>query len=412
MTTPTSDPSEPLLFEGLKVVDCGTWIAGPVAGTILADFGASVIKVEIPGAGDPYRALANGPLSPTAPMNYMWDCDARNKRSIALNLAAPEGREILMKLVRECDVFITNQPFPTRRKLRLNYEDLAPENERMIYASLTAYGETGPDAENEGFDHTAWWARSGLMDRVRTPGLLPGNSVPGMGDHPTAVALYAAIVTALMRRERTGRGGKVHTSLLANGVWANGCLAQAAAVGAEFPIREVPQPPARFPNRVLYETSDGRYFNFFMVRTHEDFDAVLLAIGREDVLTDPRFADPEARMENGLELVASLRETFAAQPMSHWRALFREHSVPATVVAEMEDLPNDPQIRVNGIMIEPAGPGVGSPLVVNHPLNIDGLPRRGPLHAPEVGEHTDEVLAELGFGSEAIASLHARNIAG
>lgn len=412
MTAPIPDTDEPLLFEGLKVVDCGTWIAGPVAGTILADFGASVIKVEIPGAGDPYRALANGPLSPVAPMNYMWECDARNKRSIALNLAAGEGREILMRLVRDCDVFITNQPFPTRRKLRLNYEDLAPENERMIYASLTAYGEIGPDAENEGFDHTAWWARSGLMDRVRTPGLLPGNSVPGMGDHPTAVALYAAIVTALMRRERTGKGGRVHTSLLANGIWANGCLAQAAAVGAEFPVREVPQPPARFPNRVLYETSDGRYFNFFMVRTHEDFDAVLLAIGRDDVLTDPRFADAEARMENGFELVASLRETFAAQPMSHWRAVFREQGVPATIVAEMEDLAHDPQVRANNIFIEPTGPDVASPLVVNHPLNIDGLPRRGPWHAPGVGEQTDEVLAELGFDGAAIASLRNRGIAG
>jgi crotonobetainyl-CoA:carnitine CoA-transferase CaiB-like acyl-CoA transferase len=401
-----------LLFEGLKVIDCGTWIAGPVAGTILADFGASVVKVEIPGAGDPYRALANGPLSPRAPMNYMWECDGRNKRSIALNLASEEGRDILLRLVRDCDVFITNQPFPTRRKLRLNYEDLAPENERMIYASLTAYGETGPDAENEGFDHSAWWARSGLMDRVRTPGAVPGNSVPGMGDHPTAVTLYAAIVTALLRRERTGKGGKVHTSLLANGVWANACLAQGAVAGAEFPIREVPPPAARFPNRVLYETSDGRYFNFYMVRTHEDFDAVLIAVGREDVLSDPRFADPELRLENGLELVETLRATFRLQPMAHWRAVFRDHSIPATVVVEMEDLPNDPQLRVNNIVVEPAGTGVASSFVINHPLNIDGLPRRGPMHAPDVGEQTAEVLAEIGFSSEQIGAMRRSGITG
>jgi crotonobetainyl-CoA:carnitine CoA-transferase CaiB-like acyl-CoA transferase len=407
---PQHADQEEALFAGLKVLDVGTWIAGPVAGTILADFGADVIKVEIPGAGDPFRALANGPLSPRAEMNYMWECDGRNKRSIALNLASAEGREILMRLVRQCDVFITNQPFPTRRKLRLNYEDLAPENERMVYASLTAYGETGPDAEQEGFDHTAWWARSGLMDRVRSPGALPGNSVPGMGDHPTAVALYAAIVTALMRRERTGRGGKVHTSLLANGVWANGCLAQGAVVGAEFAVREVPPPPARFPNRVLYQTSDGRFFGFFMVRTHEDFDAVLIAIGRDDLPVDPRFADPEARAENGLELVESLRATFAAKPMAHWRALFREHGIPATVVAEMEDLPNDPQLRANNMVIEPAGPGVASPLIINHPLNVDGLPRAGARHAPEVGENTAEVLAELGFTAEQIADFAASGV--
>lgn len=403
---------EPLLFEGLKVLDVGTWIAGPVAGTILADFGASVIKVEIPGAGDPYRALANGPLSPKSDMNYMWICDGRNKRSIALDLASEEGRDILLRLVRDCDVFITNQPFPTRRKLRLNYEDLAPENARMIYASLTAYGEHGPDAELEGFDHSAWWARSGLMDRVRYPGATPGGSVPGMGDHPTAVSLYAAIVTALMRRERTGKGGKVHTSLLANGVWANACLAQGAVSGAEFPVREVPPPPARYPNRVLYETSDGRFFNFFMVRTHEDFDAVLIAADRIDLLEDARFSDPEARLENGIELVGTLRQTFASRPVAEWRVIFQEHGIPATIVAEMEDLANDPQLRLNSIVAPPTDPAVAAGLVINHPLNIDGLPRRGAWHAPDVGEQTDEILAEMGFAPDEVSALRGRGVAG
>jgi crotonobetainyl-CoA:carnitine CoA-transferase CaiB-like acyl-CoA transferase len=401
---------EPLLFEGLKVVDCGTWIAGPVAGTILADFGASVVKVEIPGAGDPYRALSNGPLSPASPWNYMWMCDGRNKRSITLNLATDEGRDVLMRLVRECDVFITNQPFPTRRKLRLNYEDLAPENARMIYASLTAYGETGPDAEAEGFDHSAWWARSGLMDRVRFPGATPGNSVPGMGDHPTAVALYAAIVTALLRRERTGKGGKVHTSLLANGVWSNACLAQAAIAGAEFPVREVPPPPTRFPSRVIYQAGDGRFFNFFMVRTHEDFDAVLIAAGREDLVTDARFCDPESRFEHGLELVEILRETFASKPREHWRRAFREHGIPVTMVAEVEDLRDDPQLIANNIVVPPTDERVPLEGIVNHPLNIDGLPRAGARHAPLTGEDTAEVLAELGFDAAAIADYAARGI--
>ena len=405
-----SPASDELLFSDLKVIDCGTWIAGPVAGTILADFGASVVKVEVPGAGDPYRALSNGPLSPAAPMNYMWECDGRNKRSITLNLASEEGRDILLRMVRECDVFITNQPFPTRRKLRLNFEDLAPENQRMIYASLTAYGEVGPDAENEGFDHTAWWARSGLMDRVRYPGAIPGNSVPGMGDHPTAVALYAAIVTALLRRERTGLGGKVHTSLLANGVWANGCLAQAAVVGAEFPIREVPPPAPRFPNRVMYQSSDGRYFNFFMVRTHEDFNAVLIAAGRADLLTDPRFDTPDGWMEHGLELVDLLRATFASEPLSHWRAVFQEHGIVGGFVAEMEDLPHDPQILANNIVVAPSDPRVQSRLVVNHPLNIDGLAKVGVTYAPLAGENTAEVLAEMGFSSEEIEGLRARGV--
>lgn len=409
MSTPIRE-NEPLLFEGLKVLDVGTWIAGPVAGTILADFGASVIKVEAPGKGDPYRALANGPLSPKSPMNYMWIVDGRNKRSISLNLADEEGRDILMRLVRDCDVYITNQPFATRRKLRLNYEDLAPENERMIYASLTAYGEDGPDAELEGFDGVAWWARSGLMDMVRSPGATPGMSVPGMGDHPTAVAMYAAIVTALMRRERTGRGGKVHTSLLANGLWANTCLAQGALVGAEFPIREIPPPPPRSPNRVLFETSDGRLLQLYMVRTQAELDGLLIAAGREDMLADERFADPAARMEHAAELVAELKATFVQRPAAEWMATFREAEVPVTLVAEMGDLVDDPQLRVNNMVAPPVDESVPARVVINHPLNIDGMPRVGTRHAPEVGEHTDEVLAELGFDAAAIAGLHERGV--
>lgn len=404
------EPGEPLLFEGLKVLDVGTWIAGPVSATILADFGASVIKVEVPGPGDPYRALANGPLSPRAPMNYMWLTDARNKRSITLNLAHPEGREILMRLVRECDVYITNQPFATRRKLRLTYEDLAHENERMVYASLTAYGEEGPDAELEGFDGVAWWARSGLMDMVRAPGATPGMSVPGMGDHPTAVSMYAAIITALLRRERTGKGGKVHTSLLANGVWANACLASGAVVHAEFPVREVPPPPPRTPNRVLFPTSDNRLLQLYMVRTHAELDGLLLAAGRDDLLADERFADPASRLENGPDLIEELKRTFAGRTAREWLALFREAGVPVTLVAEMADLPGDPQLRLNNIVVPPVDPSVPAGLVINHPLNIDGMPRVGARRAPEVGEHTAEVLAELGFSPDEVASLQERGV--
>ena len=235
-----------LLFAGLKVLDVGTWIAGPVSATILADFGASVIKVEQPGVGDPYRQMVAA-----APINYAWLLDARNKRGISLNLKSEEGRDILMRLVRECDVYVTNQPPPMRRQLRLTYEDLAPLNERMIYASLTAYGEVGPDSDREGFDGVAYWARSGLMDLVRSPGAVPGMSTPGMGDHPTAVALFAAIVTALLRRERTGKGGKVHTSLLANGLWSNSCVAQGAFTGADIIAARRNQPPIISPNRTL-----------------------------------------------------------------------------------------------------------------------------------------------------------------
>lgn len=404
-----SDNSE-LIFAGLKVLDVGTWIAGPVSATILADFGARVIKVESPGLGDPYRALAGGPLSPKSDVNYCWIADGRNKRSITLNLQAPEGRDILLRLVRECDVYVTNQPFPARRKLGTRYEDLAPLNERMIYASLTAYGEEGPDAELEGFDGVAWWARTGLMDLVRAPGATPGMSVPGMGDHPTAVTLYAAIVTALLRRERTGKGGKVHTSLLANGVWANACLGMAAMVEAQFPIRDDGTRPPISPNRVLFQTADDRLLQLYMVRTQEELDALFLAAGRADMLADPRFADLDSRIANAAPLIAELKATFRVKTAKEWMAIFRAEGVPVTLVAEMQDLLHDEQLSANNIVVSPTDPSAPVKVVINHPLNIDGMPTAGPRHAPEVGEHTAEVLAEMGFSAGEIASFAERGI--
>ena len=204
-----TDLEEGYLFEGLKVLDVGTWIAGPVAGTILADYGAEVIKVEMPGVGDPYRNLSGLPIFPDAPENYMWQMDARNKRSLSLNLKSDDGMRILRELIRECDVYITNNPLPMRRALKTTYADLQPLNERMIYASLTAYGEEGPEKDREAFDLVAYWARTGLMDLVRSGDAAPAHSLPGMGDHPSAVTLYASIVTALLKRERTGKGSMV-----------------------------------------------------------------------------------------------------------------------------------------------------------------------------------------------------------
>ncbi|MEP6871079.1 MAG: CoA transferase [Anaerolineaceae bacterium] len=399
--------STDLIFAGLKVLDVGTWIAGPVSTTILADFGASVIKVESPGLGDPYRQLAGYPLSPQSPINYCWVADGRNKRSITLNLRSREGRDILMRLVADCDVYVTNQPFPTRRALNLQYEDLAPLNERLIYASLTAYGETGPDAELEGFDGVAWWARSGLMDLVRAPGATPGMSVPGMGDHPTAVTLYAAIVTALLRRERTGKGGRVHTSLLANGVWANTCLAQAALVEAVVPQRDDGTRVPISPNRTLFETADGRLLQLYMVRTMAELDALIIAAGRTDLLADPRFAEYESRPANAPALIAELRATFRRRTAAEWLAIFRPANVPVTLVAEMQDLLHDEQLRVTNVVVPPTDPSVPAAFIVNHPINIEGLAQVGPRHAPEVGEHTAEVLGELGFSVAEIAGLRA-----
>ena len=248
------------IFAGLKVLDVASFIAAPAAAIVLADFGADVIKAEPPGSGDPYRTMPTHPGMPVSAHNYCWTVDARSKRSIALDLKHPDGRAVLYRLTRDADVFITNFPPPVRERLGIAYPQIEPLNPRLIYASLTGYGESGPEASKPGFDSTAWWARSGLMDQVVPhTGSPPARSLPGMGDHPTAIALFAVIVTALYRRERTGRGAAVSSSLLANGAWANAINVQAALCGATFLGRPPRDKPAN-PLRNHYRCRDGRWF--------------------------------------------------------------------------------------------------------------------------------------------------------
>ena len=398
---------EDLLFKGLKVLDVSTWIAAPVACIMLADFGADVVKVEMPEAGDAYRHYASLPGTPDSTLNYTWIVDGRNKRSLTLNLKDPRGLAILKKMVTECDVYVTNHPFPLRDRLGLNYEQLKDLNPRMIYASLTAYGELGPDRGKEGFDLVGYWSRSGLMDMVRSAGAKPVQALPGQGDHPTAVSLYAAIVTALLRRERTGKGSHVHTSLLANGVWSMACLAQAKLCGADMS-------PYRNPDRValtgtLLLTKDQRYLQFAMVRAPEEIQALIRALGLGHLLEDARFATPEARMAHGKELVALCEPVAAAKTAKEWMVIFAAAGVPAQLVETLDDLLVDPQIELNGIFAAPAD-DVGVERVVNQPVFVDGLPRAGIRRSPEIGEHSVEILAALGYGDDEIGQLLADGV--
>ena len=396
------------LFKGLKVVDAGTWIAGPVASTMLADYGADVTKIEIPGDGDAYRRLALAPGTPNADINYAWAQDARNKRSITLNLKTDAGQAILKQLVAECDVYVTNYPLHMRRRLGLTYDDLKPLNPRMIYASLTAYGEYGPEKDREGFDLVAYWSRSGLMDAVRAPGAKPAHSLPGMGDHPTAVSMYAAIVTALLNRERTGEGGMVHTSLIANGVWAASCIAGAKfAHGSDF--SNYPNRAPRTFSREIYETSDGRWLQFTFIRTDEEVRHLFTVLGVADLLDEPQFATTRARLEAAEALTTRLRPVLSTKTAAEWMAVFKAEGIPASLVGSVHDLPDDPQLVANGIVTKPVD-DVGADYVINHPVNVDPIHRVGVKKAPEVGEHTDAVLAELGYDAETIRELRTRGV--
>ena len=246
------------IFSGLKVVDLASFIAGPSAAVILSDFGADVIKVE-PPHGDPWRHGHKMPPQPHASDAYPWHLANRNKRGMILDLKSPSAQQVLERLVKWADVLIVNTPHPARKKLKLEYDDVVQWNPRLIYADLTGFGEKGPDADLPGFDITSYWARSGLLSMTRDAGAPPTWPVGGSGDNATAVGLYAAIVTALYRRERTGEGSYVTTSLLAEGVWSASVSIQAALADATFFAPHDRKNPANAALNV-YRAADGTWF--------------------------------------------------------------------------------------------------------------------------------------------------------
>src|SRR2546421_756001 len=309
------------IFEGLKVLDCASFIAAPAAATVLSDFGADVIKIEPPVTGDPYRNLPNLPGYPVSEHNFAWMLESRNKKSLALDLSKPEGQAVLHKLAAEADVFITNYPPAVRARLGITHDHLAPHNDRLIYASFTGYGEKGEEANKPGFDSNAYWARSGLMDLVRADEhTTPARSIAGMGDHPCAMAFYGAIVTALYKRERTGKGSHVASNLMANGVWAASVLAQAKLVGAKFLPRRTRENAL---NAVTnhYQCKDERSLILSLLNEDRQWPMLARCLGREDLVTDARFATKPERHARSLELIKIFDETFVTRDLAEWRKI-------------------------------------------------------------------------------------------
>jgi crotonobetainyl-CoA:carnitine CoA-transferase CaiB-like acyl-CoA transferase len=397
MTTQTPQS----VFSGLKVVEIASFIAAPAAATMLSDFGADVIKVEAPGMGDPQRLLSSVPPSPAAAGNYSWHLANRNKRGMSVNLKSQGGTQILKRLVEWADVVITNFPHGTREALHLGYEEVSSWNPRVIYADITGFGDAGPDARLPGFDLTAFWSRSGLLAATRDAGAPPTSPPWGSGDYTTATAIYAAITTALYHRERTGLGANVGTSLLATGVWATGTLVSAALAGGKaYELHDRTAPVNALTNP--YQSEDGRWL--MLAARRSAWPVLANAIGRSDLLSDPRFSDAEAISDHASALAELLDAEFRAQPLAHWNEVLDEARIPFGVIQTPEEAAEDPQLRANDIVVPIEG-AQDLEYTVNNPLTLRGLARVPARRAPEQGEHNAEILEQLGFSADDINQL-------
>jgi len=394
--------SEALPLAGLVVLDISSFIAAPAAAAALADFGADVIKIEPPGDGDPHRNSYRNASYPQSDRNFPWQLDGRLKRSLALDLKNDGARAVLERLIARADVMIVNFPPPARERLKLRFEDVETLNPRLVYCSLTGYGETGPDRDRPGFDVTAYFGRSGILDAARYEGGPPGLSLPAQGDRATAMTLVAAILLGLRQRDRTGKGCWVGTSLYANGVWANGTSAAGALIGAKLPPRQAPDRPRNALTN-LYRTNDDRWLQLLMVRDDRLWERFCAAIGRPDLIDDARFTTRSDRRARPLELAQELAPVFAARTDAEWEHAFADTGIPFGVIGRLADVVDDEQARHAGIFADTTNPDV--PRTVNNPIRLGFAKPRKSGPPPAVGEHSEGILRELGYGDADIAAL-------
>jgi len=391
------------LLEDITVIDAATYLAGPGAATILADFGANVIKIEPPG-GDGYRALVGA-----YPVPYHWLLTSRNKKSLALDLSKDAGRTLMHELVARADVMTTNFLQAQLDKYDLAYETVKQINPRLIFAHISGYGLEGPEADRRAFDVTGWWARSGLMEFVRDPGQTPMPMSPGMGDHCTATALFGAIMTGLYRRERTGEGSFVSTSLAANGVWANGMALQGVIAGNNIgTYRQKKGWPNPFSD--VYQTASGDYLVLAIINTAREYPQLAAALDRQSWLSSEQFATVGDVMKHRPAFREAMDDAFAQFSYAEISRRLDEAGVTYSRVQPMAEVLQDEQLRANGIVVDTDDEGEGYASTIGSPINVREAPKLKPKRAPDVGADTLSVLRDLEFDETYIQELVAADI--
>ncbi len=398
------------LLSGIRVVEAASMIMVPSVGAALADYGAEVIKLE-PIEGDLNRRGHQIPGMPLHDYEYCFLPDNRGKRSLAIDLKAPEARDILHRLVGRADVFLTNHRPKSLAGLGLGWPELQAVNPRLVYAHGTGFGDSGEEIDKPGFDTVCYWSRSGIEANLfPTDGWL-GSAGYGAGDHPSGMALLSAVMMALFARERSGRGTRVSVSLLASGAWSNAVMIQARLLGAEF-LERRPREDARSFTAIYYRAADSRLFKMAVVDTQRDWPRVCRAIGRPELAVDPRYATLAERVKDGRmrELIALCDGIFASQPMEYWQRALEAADVPYSLVASLDDVVADRQMQANGVFVEIDDPELGRVKSVNTPMHLEGYPKVVPGPAPRLGEQTRPILTEIGMDEGEIDALARRRV--
>jgi len=399
---------------GIKVIDVSQVAAVPMSARYLGDFGADVLHIEHPVTGDSFRVLQAGMSQISgvqSDINYVWENYNRNKRSVTLDLSRESGQKILYRLVEKADVFLTNmRPFE-QKKYRFEYGVLSRLNPRLIYGALTGYGTRGPEKDSPAYDHTAYWARSGIPHRLAAltlpaaPGTPPPAFVPSFGDHMAGMNLACGVMTALFMREKTGMGQEVNVSLFHSGVYQLSMDLAGTLVTKQDCQRMESRESVRSPLVTLYLTKDDRWILLSGLRRDRYWSKFCQAIERQDLENDPRFDSVDTMTENSIALLHILEEVFQSRTLEEWAPRLNAAGIPWSLVQTLTEVVNDPQARANGFFVSYEHPVYGTIEGVANPVKLSESPESVRMPAPEFSQHTEEVLMDLGYTWEEIGQF-------
>lgn len=397
------------VFEGVTVIELAQFVFVPGAGALMADQGAEVIKIETPGIGDPYRTLKVGDGRETSNANLSMELNNHSKKSVSINLKDPAGRELLLKLIEDADVFLTSLRPKALKALRLDVDDLRARNPRIIYARGNGLGSSGPESDKAGYDASAFWARGGFADLLTRPDAKsPTRSRPAMGDHAGSVSLTMGIAGALFRRERTGKGMVVESSLLANAIWI---------LSSDVTVSQVPtydehtliHNEFRYPLMTPYRTRDHRWIQLMLLAPDRYWPQLCGLLELEELTDDPRFSTAPARLENGRDLCQRIADRIGERDWAEWSLVFEGWNAPWELVRTIREVAQDPQARANDMLYDLTVTDGTTVRLVSGPVLFDGRASPdAPRRAPHLGEHTEEVLGRLGVDAASCAALRDR----